>query len=92
MDTFHNLNLKGEYSVILISISYSKQAIRDHLKKRIKQNEIVVDVKMVETTEEYYVKVSWNGESGGEVIFKDHSLKIDTPIKYPFDPRDSTSP
>ena len=37
---------------------------------------------MVESTEVYDVKVSWNGESGGDVIFKDHSLKIDTPIKY----------
>lgn len=37
---------------------------------------------MVESTEVYDVKVSWDGESGGDVIFKDHSLKIDTPIKY----------
>jgi organic hydroperoxide reductase OsmC/OhrA len=37
---------------------------------------------MVESTEVYEVKVSWNGESGGDVIFKDHSMKIDTPIKY----------
>ena len=37
---------------------------------------------MVESTEVYDVKVSWNGESGGDVIFKDHSMKIDTPIKY----------
>jgi len=38
---------------------------------------------MVESTEEYKVKVRWDGESGGDVIFnKDYSLKIDTPIKY----------
>jgi len=37
---------------------------------------------MVESTEVYDVKVSWDGESGGDVIFEDHSLKIDTPIKY----------
>ena len=38
---------------------------------------------MVDSTEEFEVKLSWDGESGGRVILnKDDSLKIDTPIKY----------
>ena len=38
---------------------------------------------MVESTEEFEVKLSWDGESGGKVsLNRDDSLKIDTPIKY----------
>jgi len=38
---------------------------------------------MVESTEEFEVNLSWDGESGGEVILNKYdSLKIDTPIKY----------
>ena len=38
---------------------------------------------MVESTEEYEVRVRWDGESGGDATFNnDYSLKIDTPIKH----------